>query len=457
MQNITVDFSKTIGKIKHMNAVNNGPVCSGGRVGKTNFESYKALKIPYARNHDASFYYPYGGDMIVDVHRIFRNFDADENDPNSYIFGPTDKYVKDTYDAGTETFYRLGASIELYNNIFGTNKPKDFGKWARICEHIVRHYNEGWADGFNYNITYWEIWNEPNNVRPDGTSPCWQGTPDEFIDLYEVAAKHLKKCFPDLKIGGPAFSVAWFDDYIKIKFMEAIKERDIPLDFYSYHWYGKHISGLVEAIEVVDDKLKEIGRPNTEKILNEWNYVRGWSGEIWEYSLETEKNHKGASLVAAAMCVSQANAVDMLMYYDTRPCGMNGLFDQKTFEPLKTYHIFEAFAKLKDMGDYVKIDANDDIYVCGSTGNNKSGLMITYYNDNDDGFHEDLPVPELKKNICLDIKNPFPGKRVSAKVYATDQNTDGTIVKEEFFSSDNFKLYLSMPIFTTYYIEFNEF
>ena len=83
--------------------------------------------------------------------------------------------------------------------------------------------------------------------------------------------------------------------------------------------------------------------------------------------------------------------------------------------------------------------------------------MITYFNDNDDGFHKDLPVPELKKNVCLDIKNPFPGKRVSAKVYATDQNTDGAIVKEEFFSSDSFKLYLSMPIFTTYYIEFNEF
>lgn len=456
MENILVDFSKTSGVIKTMNSVNNGPVRKSGRsAARNNFDDYKALKIPYARNHDASFYYPYGGDMIVDVHRIFRNFDADENNPDSYNFEPTDKYIKDTFDAGTETFYRLGASIEHYYT-FGTKKPKDYAKWARICEHIIRHYTEGWTDGFNYTITYWEIWNEPNNVLADGTSSCWQGTPDEFIDLYEVTAKHLKKCFPHLKIGGPAFSVAWFDDYIKIKFMEAVKERDIPLDFYSYHWYGKHIPGLVEAINVVDDKLKEIGRPNTEKILNEWNYVRGWSNEVWEYSLETEKNYKGASFIAAALSVAQANAVDMLMYYDARPCKMNGLFDSSTFEKLKPYYIFKAFAELKDMGNYVNVEVPNDLYVCAATGNDKSGLMITYFNDNDDAYHTDLPVPEDKKEVCLEIKNPFPGKKISAKVYATDKHTDGSIVKEELFSSDEFKLYLNMPLFTTYYIEFTE-
>lgn len=24
------------------------------------------------------------------------------------------------------------------------------------------HYNDGWADGFSYNITYWEVWKEPD-------------------------------------------------------------------------------------------------------------------------------------------------------------------------------------------------------------------------------------------------------------------------------------------------------
>ena len=60
-----------------MNAVNNGP--AGSPVRKTgNTEAYAALEIPYARNHDASFYSVYGGEHTVDVHRIFKNFDAEK-------------------------------------------------------------------------------------------------------------------------------------------------------------------------------------------------------------------------------------------------------------------------------------------------------------------------------------------------------------------------------------------
>ena len=128
MRTLTVDFAKECGKIKPMHAVNNGPLAPTVR-GTTNFEQYKAAKIPYARNHDASLYSGYCGEHIVDVHRIFKNFDADENDPASYIFEPTDKYVKTTYDAGTKVFYRLGASIE-HQYKYGTRVPKDMAKWA---------------------------------------------------------------------------------------------------------------------------------------------------------------------------------------------------------------------------------------------------------------------------------------------------------------------------------------
>jgi hypothetical protein len=82
MKTIHVDFSSLCGPIKPMNAVNNGPTGMSER-GTSNFLDYKALEIPYARNHDASFCYSYGGEHTVDVHRIFKNFDADENDPAS--------------------------------------------------------------------------------------------------------------------------------------------------------------------------------------------------------------------------------------------------------------------------------------------------------------------------------------------------------------------------------------
>ena len=237
MKEIIVDLGRSDGPIKPMNAVNNGPAGSKVR-GTGNADAYAALEIPYARNHDASFYSPYGGEHIVDVHRIFKNFDADESDPASYVFGPTDNYVSETFAVGTKVFYRLGASIE-HGYKQGTYPPADFHKWARICEHIIRHYTEGWADGFSYDIEYWEIWNEPECRNYDGSNPCWQGTDEQFIDFYEIAAKYLKSKFPHLKIGGPAFCSSQMDNPTRRMFFEAVKERGIPLDFYSFHGYLK--------------------------------------------------------------------------------------------------------------------------------------------------------------------------------------------------------------------------
>jgi hypothetical protein len=28
---------------------------------------------------------------------------------------------------------------------------------------VIRHYTEGWANGFKMKVTYWEIRNEPNS------------------------------------------------------------------------------------------------------------------------------------------------------------------------------------------------------------------------------------------------------------------------------------------------------
>ena len=95
MQNITVDFSQKVGKMKPMHSVNNGPVYKFAvdqRI--TNIEPYKAAGIPYARNHDASFYATYGGEHIVDVNMIFTDFSKDPYDPASYDFRLTDDYLR---------------------------------------------------------------------------------------------------------------------------------------------------------------------------------------------------------------------------------------------------------------------------------------------------------------------------------------------------------------------------
>ncbi len=335
MSTIKVNFNKEIDKIRIMHAVNNGPVVAGGDQTRGNQDAYKAARIPYARTHDASFYAGYGGNHTVDVNFIFPDFDADVNDPNSYDFACTDLYMKQIITYGSKPFFRLGSKIEHEIKKYNTFPPANFKKWAEICEHIIAHYTEGWADGFYYDIEYWEIWNEPDlDAHEENNKRCWQGTFEEFVDFFSTSAKHLKNRFPNLKIGGPA---SCGDEEWSEAFLKEIKKKDTPLDFFSYHWYWTQPYDMTDKCTRVRKMLDRCGYKGTETNLNEWNYVRGWSDEF-VYSIKQIIGMKGAAFTSACMSACQnCRDVDMIMYYDARPGTFNGLFDFYTMEPLKGY------------------------------------------------------------------------------------------------------------------------
>ena len=443
MTNIKLDFTKVNGKMKPMHAVNNGPTGSKVRRGNSTYEYFAEAGIPYARNHDAALHIAYGGEHTVDVHRIFRNFDADPTEPKNYDFECTDICVSDAFSIGTEIYYRLGARIE-HGKKEGTYPPKDYKKWAVICEHIIRHYTEGWANGFNYNITYWEIWNEPDCTNADGSNPCWQGTTDEFVEFFCVALEHLKSKFPHLKIGGPAFSSLNFEKRPqKEKFARslfaALRDRKLPLDFFSFHRYADAPSGFRPHIERAKALCDEYGYQNAELHLNEWNFVRGWLGDDWMYSLRATKGIKGASFVAGAMAVSQDSPLDLLMYYDARPCAMNGMFDTDFRTPLKGYYPFKMFGELYRMGEFVRPEYTEvPIYCTAAKGETGAGIMITNFVDDDS-------APDVTVEL-----EPAGLSGRTAELYVLDSAHDMELVKT--FTLED-KLTLDIPLYAVYFIK----
>ena len=67
---------------------------------------------------------------------------------------------------------------------------------------------------------------------------------EQFHDFYEIAAKHLKEKFPHLKIGGPAM-VGSTPSYKKSEiFIEDMAKRNVPMDFFSYHFYTTNAHGM---------------------------------------------------------------------------------------------------------------------------------------------------------------------------------------------------------------------
>jgi len=418
MNTIKFDISKKGNPFKILNATNGGPWHKRHATDqyRSNFEDYKAARIPYSRNHDSGVQGIYGGPFSHDITRIFPNFDADVNDPASYDFPCTDESILTTLDAGTETFFRLGQTIEHQIKKHGTLPPKDFKKWAEICEHIIRHYNEGWADGYYLNIEYWEIWNEPDLDPDDAQNKrTWGGTKADFFDMYEIAAKHLKKCFPNLKIGGPALAhrMDWAEDFLK-----EMNKRNVPIDFFSWHIYCTEPSQLIGRATLIKNMLIENGYENAETILNEWNYVKGWTDEF-KYSIKTIIGIKGAAFVMACISeVQKCDALDMLMYYDTRPSSFCGAFDYYTYEPLKGYYPLMWYGKFYDMQSDLKCETSvPNIYtLCGIDENGKKLCIVTHYTDDDN---------ENEKEVKIDF-----GKDGKYEIYLLDEEHDGELIKE---------------------------
>ena len=136
MVSIQADFNQFVGKIK--------PLHGGGQLtisskGYNDFHLFTDIGVPYSRLHDVGG--DFGAGKYVDVPNIFRNFDADENDPESYDFVFTDRLIEDLINAGIEPYFRLGVTIENAAGVkpYTIFPPSDYEKWARVCEHIMAH------------------------------------------------------------------------------------------------------------------------------------------------------------------------------------------------------------------------------------------------------------------------------------------------------------------------------
>lgn len=141
---LALDINRYSGRIKPLHGVNNCPI----RFGEEKIPEFESAGIPFVRTHDSGG--PYGRGTLIDIPNIFRDFDADPDDPASYDFAFTDIYLRNLVNSGCKIFYRLGITIKNFYAIkaYRTAPPKDFKKWARICEGVIRHYNHGWAGDF---------------------------------------------------------------------------------------------------------------------------------------------------------------------------------------------------------------------------------------------------------------------------------------------------------------------
>lgn len=308
MRRISVDASQITGTIRPLQGVDLGPLST--RPGAYDLsKQYKDIGVGLVRTHD------FDGPTDIDMFRnrrpvdgiIFPNWDADPENKASYVFGPSDRIIKGIIECGAQVYYRLGRTFTADPTI-----PFDFDKFANICRHVAMHYNGGWADGYHFNIRYWELWNEPNIALDwtpgDGFPIPWGAPAVKFFQLYEKVARALKSYDSHLKVGACGLAEGQRESVFREGFIAYCADHHIPLDFFSWHHYAGDPSDpydFVRVARVLRDILDSNGFQSAENHCDEWNF---------SLDFNTISSMNAAAFDAAALIYMQ-DALDVSAIY----------------------------------------------------------------------------------------------------------------------------------------------
>ena len=430
----TVNFDSDIGRIRpELHSSGFGPqICS---CPQENIDAIKSMGFKASRTHDWALINH--GQRVCDYFFIFPLMHQDAKNPSNYVFGPTDYILKRTREElGHDVFFRLGTSIEHSGTKvhFNTLIPEDFDKVAEIFAGIVRHYNRGWANGYEWGIKYWEIWNEPDGVNTmwclsDGDGVWGAKDPTEKADLEEksrkrrelfcaffvTCLKRIKSEFPDVKVGGPALSS--MDEEYFSELLKSCREANVSPDFISWHHYTRNPDTIMKAIDVVRRLCDDRGFKACELIINEWHFLGeyDWGGlrasdpviqkRVW--SGPASHNGIDSSCFNLTMLSKfQTSKLDQAYYYGCRNTGSWGYMDEKKNK-------YKVYYGLKMFGDFIKTlpvicesSAEDGVTVlAGRTEDGKrKGFIVTDYRSGAD-------------EIRVDVKGIPPGSDVWAWVH----------------------------------------
>ena len=302
--------------------------------------------------------------------------------------------------------YRLGESIEHTPHKYYVHKPADYDRWTRICLGIIRHYNEGWADGYKLDLRYFEIWNEAE-IGP----AQWDGTAEDYYRLYATAARAIKAKWPAIKVGGPAAAGLGRLEGCKLTpspflrgFLDYCRKESVPVDFLSWHMYTADATAPVRGTCGLRAVLDEYGMQKTEVHLNEWNYLPGndWrpmlsrNGKALQKWFDDAGGLRGAAFVACVLLGLQDAPLDIGNFY-TGDNGAWGLFNCFGV-PKKTYYAFRGFKALVDHPLRVAVEGGKPgelVAVAGmNADSNELALVVSNYKSADERIEvsvENLP------------------------------------------------------------------
>ena len=152
-------------------------------------------------------------------------------------------FMPEALSAKPQPYQHEWAPDKTYNKIFTgwAHPPKDPKKWGELVYQWVKHCVDKYGRE-EVASWWWEVWNEPD-------IGYWQGTPEQYFELYDHAADAVKRALPAIRIGGPTTTGPKGEKAAKFlrDFLQhvvsgknyATGKVGSPLDYISFHAKGR--------------------------------------------------------------------------------------------------------------------------------------------------------------------------------------------------------------------------
>jgi xylan 1,4-beta-xylosidase len=119
-----------------------------------------------------------------------------------------------------------------------TYPPKSYEKWGELVYQWTLHNIERYGRD-EVQKWYFEVWNEPNSKF------YWQGSPEDFYRLHDVAIAAVRRALPTARVGGPDVAGAggaFMDGFLKHVSSgtnHVSGQTGTPTDFLAFHAKGR--------------------------------------------------------------------------------------------------------------------------------------------------------------------------------------------------------------------------
>lgn len=374
---VRIDLSIPVGEIKPMHGMCNGPVSYGADIS----DAFREIGVPFVRFDGAD---TAAGGYAVDISKIFRNPDADPADPDSYSFELTDRYVEAALLSGARVIYRLGESRDLLGAVTERTYD-DIDLLSRVCVNVVRHYNGGWANGYHFDIQYFELWSGGDDVKRD-------------IEIYGRLANAVKTYDESIKVGGMCYGAISSSREL----VRACKKHRYPIDFITVESFSGEPTEVRDELEGLSRFAEGQGFSDVEIILGRWMFAdNDILGELTvqkalrvndlgslklrrELAISARSVKGGAYAAATMLGLNEIDGVRAACFFDAQPaispfCSLT----DRLGVPEKPFYAFRAFGELYRARNAVicSVDrqegyAHSGIYAAAATSDSGEGVIL---------------------------------------------------------------------------------